>query len=161
MRIHYNPNKDLPILPETYWHQVIVPIYIPSLEGYYSESFEVLKICLESLFQTSHDKTYFTCINNGSGDFVKDYLNQLLAEGKIHEVIHTTNIGKINSILKGINGHDFQIITVTDSDVLFLSGWQQESYSMFQAFPKLAALSTSPNSKLYKFHTWNIIKEFI
>lgn len=161
MRLHYNPNKDLPITPETFWHQVIIPIYIPKLEGYYSESFEVLKICLESLFKTSHERTYFTCINNGSGDFVKDYLDQLLSEGKIHEVIHTTNIGKINSILKGINGHDFQIITVTDSDVIFLSGWQHECYSMFLAFPKLAALSTTPNPKLYKFHTWNIIKEFV
>ena len=161
MRIHYNPNKDLPIVPEAYWHQVIIPIYIPNQEGYYSESFEILKICLTSLFQTSHDKTFITCINNGSGEFVKDYLNELLSEGKIHEAIHTTNIGKINSILKGINGHDFQIVTVTDSDVLFLSGWQKETYSMFLAFPKLAALSTTPNSKLYKFHTWNIIKEFI
>lgn len=161
MRISNNPNKDLRIVPETFWHQVIIPVYIPNQEGYHQESFEVFKICLESLFKTCHSKTYFTCINNGSGDFLKEYLDGLFSEGKIHEVIHTTNIGKVNSILKGLNGHDFKIVTVTDSDVLFLSGWQQECYSMFCSFPKLAALSTTPNPKLFKFHTWNIIKEFL
>jgi len=160
MRKEYNPNKDKPLPLNPFFHQVIVPIYIPLTVGYHRDSFNILKICLQSLFKTSHEKTFFTCINNGSGPEVREYLNQLLQEGQIQEVIHTENIGKVNSILKALNGHDFDLVTITDSDVLFLPGWQEEGYAMFKAFRKLAALSTSPNPRLLKFHTWNLILEF-
>lgn len=160
MRIIHNPNKDKPLSSSPFFHQVIVPIYIPHLENYHKDSFTILKICLESLFKTSHKKTFFTCVNNGSCAEVRDYLNQQLDLGRIHEVIHTENIGKVNAILKALKGHDFDLVTMTDSDVLFLPDWQKESYAMFRSFKKLAALSTSPNPKLLKFHTWNLILEF-
>lgn len=160
MRIEYNPNRDQQLTSSPFFHQVIIPVYIPLKEGYHRDSFNILKICLESLFKTAHKKTFFTCVNNGSGPEVREYLNQLFEQGKIQEVIHTENIGKVNSILKALKGHDFDLVTIADSDVLFLPGWQEEGYAMFRSFKKLAALSTSPNPKLLKFHTWNLIHEF-
>jgi hypothetical protein len=124
MRIGFNPNKDKIQESSEFFHQVIVPVYIPNQEGYFKDSFAILRYSLQSLFKTCHTKTYFTIVNNGSCDSVVDYLNALHHENKIQELIHTTNIGKLNAILKGITGQQFPIITITDADVLFLNDWQ-------------------------------------
>ena len=157
MRVGFNPNKDKPLVKSYYNHQVIVPVYIPNQEGYFKDSFQILQYCLESLFKTSHPKTYFTIVNNGSCTEIIDYLNQLYQEGKIHEVIHTTSIGKLNAILKGLSGHQFDLITITDADVLFINGWQKATYDVFEAFPKAGVISTTPNPKIIRYYTGNLI----
>lgn len=144
MRVGFNPNKDKQIASAGFYHQVIVPVYIPHFEGYFEKSFEVLKLSLQSLFQTIHDKTYITIVNNGSCEEVLLFLNQLLQEGKIHEVIHTTNIGKVNAILKGIVGHDFELVTITDADVLFLPNWQSETLKVFRTIPQAGVVGIVP-----------------
>lgn len=156
MRIGFNPNKDKPQEPNDFFHQVIIPVYIPNQEGYFKDSFKILKHCLESLFKTIHQKTFISIINNGSADYVKDYLNELFKEKKIHELIHTKNIGKLNAVLKGISGHDFKFVTVSDCDVLFLKNWQKESYAVFQKFSKTGAVCPTPSSKSLKSNSFNI-----
>ena len=157
MRVGYNPNKDKPLEKSNYNHQVIVPVYIPNHRGYFKDTFQILQLCLESLFKTSHTKTYFTIVNNGSCQEVITYLNLLHQENKIHEVIHTTAIGKLNAILKGLTGHQFPLITIADADVLFLNDWQKATYEVFQEFPKVGVVSTTPSSKVLKQHTQNTI----
>jgi len=159
MRIGYNPNKDKEKIITDYFHQVIMPVYIPNNEGYFKDSFEIFKYSLQSLFKTSHDKTYFSIINNGSSTEVKEYIDDLFQNGKINEVIHVDNIGKLNAILKGISGHNFQFITVTDADVLFMNDWQSETYKVYENFPKTGAVSTTPSSKVVKQFTSNVIIE--
>lgn len=159
MRIGFNPNKDKLLIKYDYTHQVIIPVYIPNQEGYFKESFEILQYCLESLLKTSHANTYFTIVNNGSCVEIIDYLNQLYHENKIHEVIHTTAVGKLNAILKGLTGHQFDLVTITDADVLFLNNWQRATYDVFEAFPKAGAVSTTPSSKVLKQATANLIVE--
>ena len=119
MRIGYNPHKDKPQDKSEYTHQVIIPVYIPNFDGYFKDSFEIVQQCLNSLFFTSHNKTFFTVVNNGSCKEIADYLNQLFEQQKIHEVIHTENIGKLNSVMKGLVGNNIRLVTISDSDVLF------------------------------------------
>lgn len=157
MRIGSNPNKDKELQKSDFIHQVIVPVYIPHQEEYFKDSFKILKLCLESLFITSHAKTYFTIVNNGSCQEIVSYLNQLHNENKIHEVIHTTAIGKINAILKGLTGHQFELVTISDADVLFLDKWQKATYEVLVAFPKAGAIGTTPSSKVLKQFTSNVI----
>lgn len=159
MRIGFNPNKDKIQVPNDYFHQVIIPVYIPNQEGYFKDSLAILHYCLDSLFKTSHDKTYFTIVNNGSCQEVIDYLQKMFLENKIQELIHTTNIGKLNAILKGITGQQFPIITITDADVLFLNDWQKATYEVFEVFPKAGAVSTTPNSKMLRYFTSNVLFE--
>lgn len=156
MRIGFNPNKDATLDGNNFSHQVIVPVYIPSLEGYFKDSFGILKLCLTSLFATCHSQTYFTVADNGSCMEVAHYLDQLREEGQLHEVIHTPNIGKLNAVLKSLTGGNFPLITVTDADVLFLDGWQAETYEVFANFPKTGAVCPTPSSKSFKTHTANI-----
>lgn len=159
MRIGYNPNKDKIQGPNEFFHQVIVPVFIPNQEGYFKDSFTILHYCLQSLFKTSHPKTYFTIVNNGSCVEVVDYLNALHHENKIHELIHTTNIGKLNAVLKGNTGQKFPLITITDADVLFLNDWQKATYQIFEAFPKAGAVCPTPSSKSFNNNTFNLVFE--
>ncbi len=159
MRIGFNPQKDKKQAPNDFFHQVVIPVYIPNREGYFRDSFKILRLCLQSLFKTSHNRTYFTLVNNGSCKEVRVYLDELFQEGKIHEVIHTTNIGYINAMLKGITGQQFPFITNADADVLFLDNWQEATYDIFKVFPKSGAVSPAPNSKMLKFLTANIFFE--
>jgi hypothetical protein len=156
MRIGLNPNKDQKITTSDCLHQVVVPVYIPNLEGYFKDGLTILKYCLESLLKTSHSQTYFTIINNGSCIEVIEYLVSLKHNQQIHELINTTNIGKLNAVLKGLVGHSFPLITIADSDVLFLSGWQKATYAVFEGFPKTGAVCPTPSSRSYKTYTSNI-----
>lgn len=159
MRIGFNPEKDKIKKKEDFFHQVVMPVYIPNLEGYFTDSFQILKYSLESLIKTSHNKTYISIVNNGSCSEVIDYLQDMFNENKIHEIIHLTNIGYINAILKGIVGHKFTLVTAADADVLFLNNWQEETYKVFQEFPKAGAVCTTPSSKSFNDKTFNILFE--
>lgn len=157
MRIGINPNRDKIIEANDFFHQVIIPVYIPNEEDYFKDSFQILKYCLESLFKTSHVNTYFTVVNNGSCQGVVDYLNTLHQSGRVQEIMHTSAIGKMNAILKGLIGQNFKLVTITDADVLFLNNWQNESYKIFEAFPKAGFVNPCPLSKVLKRYTYNII----
>ena len=157
MRIGFNPQKDKEQAPNDFFHQVVIPVYIPNQEGYFKDSFAILKLCLESLFKTIHEKTFVTIVNNGSDISVANYLDLLLKENKIQELIHTENIGKLNAILKGFAGHNIELVTISDADVLFLANWQRETYQVFESFPKAGSVSPCPNSRLLKYYTANIL----
>ena len=157
MRVGLNPNKDIKIQQSNYNHQIVIPVYIPNSEDYFKNSFTILKLCLESLFKTSHKNIYITIVDNGSCEQVKKYLDDLYYDKKINEIIHTSNIGKINSVLKGIVGHSFKYITISDSDVLFLNNWQKETYQVFNTYEKAGVVGLTPSLKTTYNLTANIL----
>lgn len=157
MRIGYNPHKDKVQEESRYLHQIIIPVYIPNQEGYFKDSFAILKLCLESLFNTIHEKTFVSIVNNGSATIVSDYLDLLLKENKIQELIHTENIGKLNAILKGLAGNDIELVTISDSDVLFLPNWQKETVKVFAAVPKAGVVGIVPQFKTYESNCGNVL----
>lgn len=157
MRIGYNPQKDQVHEASDYLHQVIIPVYIPNQEGYFKGSFEILKLCLDSLFKTIHSKTYVTIVNNGSDTIVVDYLDLLFKENKIQELIHTDNIGKLNAILKGLVGNAIELVTISDSDVLFLPYWQKETLKVFANVSKAGVVGIVPQFKSYESNCGNVL----
>lgn len=157
MRVGFNPHKDQPQEEPEYLHQIIIPVYIPNHLDYFKDSFKIFKICLSSLFASIHNKTFITIVNNGSGSFVKDYLNELLEENRINEVIHTQNIGKLNAILKGLTGNNMELVTITDADVLFLPNWQKETVKVFAQLPKVGVVGIVPQFKTYEVSCGNVI----
>lgn len=159
MRVGFNPQKDRLLEPSPYFHQVVLPVYLPHADGYFKDGLRILQLCLTSLFRTMHDGTYVTVVNNGSSAEVREYLEARRAAGQIHEVVHTTNIGYINAMLKGVSGHRFPLLTTADSDVLFLNGWQEATYRVFRAFPKAGAVSPVPNSRMLRVMTANLLCE--
>ncbi|MBD3583438.1 glycosyltransferase family A protein [Flavobacterium selenitireducens] len=156
MRQGYNPQKDKAEVLSEYYHQVIIPVFLPNRDGYFKDGLQILHYCLRSLLLTIHPKTFITIVNNGSSAEVAAYLEDLRLKGEIHELVHTTNIGKINAVIKGLGGHSFELVTVADADVMFLSGWQDACYEVFRDFPKAGAVCTTPSSKSLRTHTANI-----
>ncbi len=161
MRVGFNPNKNQEIDETVYFHQVIIPVYIPHFKDYFSESFDIFKLSLESLFLTCHNQTYFTIINNGCCDEVVRYLDDLYKKKKIHTLTHTDNIGKMNAISKGLAGHNFALITITDADVLFLNNWQEETYLVFEKFPRTGTVCPTPMPKLYSYLSEKILRTYL
>lgn len=157
MRVGYNPYKDKKNDDSKYVHQIIMPVYIPYQEGYFKDSFKILKLCLDSLFATIHKKTFITIVNNGSDIVVADYLELLLKQNKIHELIHTENIGKLNAIVKGLAGSNIELVTISDSDVLFLDNWQRETVNVFNSVPKAGVVGIVPQFKMYQSYCGNIL----
>ena len=157
MRVGFNPHKDVCVEDSTYFHQVIIPVFIPNQKDYFRDSFEILKICLKSLFETIHKRTFITIVNNGSCNEIRDYLTELYENSKINEIIHTENIGKLNAILKGIVGNNIELVTIADSDVLFLEGWQDETAKIFKSVDKAGVVGLTPQFKMYESYCGNII----
>ncbi|MDC7995709.1 glycosyltransferase [Altibacter sp. HG106] len=160
MRIGTNPEKNTEVAQGDFYHQLVIPVYIPEDQGYYKDSFVIFKHCIQSVLKSCHPQTFITLVDNGSMAKVASYIDTLYQEQKIHEVIHTTNVGKINAFFKGIGGHRFSLITIADADVLFLNGWQAASYAIFEAYPKTGFVSTTPNPKLWKYHTGALLWRF-
>ena len=159
MRIGSNPNKQVSQKESAYTHQIIIPVYIPNEEDYFKDGLKILKLCLDSLFNTIHKKTYITIVNNGSCKEVVAYLDQLFLEKKIKELIHTDNIGKINAVFKGLAGNNIELVTVADSDVLFLPNWQIETLKIFNEVPKAGVVGLTPQFKMYQANCGNVIFE--
>lgn len=159
MRIGFNPYKDLVIEETQYNHQIVIPVYIPNQDGYYKESFKILRLCMESVFKTTHSKTFITVVNNGSSPEIAAYLDELFALKKIHEIIHTDNIGKLNAILKGLAGNQIELVTISDSDVLFLEGWQKETLAVFNNFPKAGVVGIVPQMRGFGSFCGNLVVE--
>lgn len=157
MRKGINPLKDKKNIECEYFHHVILPVYIPHHKDYFKDSLPVLKLCLKSLFKTTHSKTYISIINNGSSKDVSEFLQGLLKEEKIHELMQTVNIGKFNAVLKGLVGHNIPLITIADSDVLFLSGWQEATNEVFGTFKKAGVVGLTPQFKSYENLSGNVI----
>ncbi|WP_298156748.1 glycosyltransferase [Flavobacterium sp.] len=159
MRVGSNPNKQVDQQPSPYKHQVIIPVYIPHEEDYFKDSLQILKICIESLLKTIHNKTFVSIVNNGSCETVTHYLNTLLEDKKIHELIHTHNIGKINAVFKGISGNNIELVTISDADVLFVSGWQAETLKIFSHLPRVGVIGLTPQFRTFNSHCGNIITD--
>ncbi len=157
MRIGKNPNYKITIEASEYIHQIIIPVYIPNEDGYFKDAYRIFKICLESLFSTAHKKTFITIVNNGSCKKVVGYLDSLFLEKKINELIHTDNIGKINAVFKGLAGNNIELVTISDSDVMFLPHWQYETVNIFKTIPKAGVVGITPQFKLYESKCGNVI----
>ena len=157
MRIGSNPeikNKDIKI---NAYHRVIIPVYIPNFEGYFSDLLEVFKLCLESLLKTVHNETRITIFNNNSHQLVKEYIDSKYSESNIiDQVFHSKeNLGKVNAILASSQGNLEPLITITDADVLFKKGWQKAVEEVYIGFPEAGMVSPVPSPLAYNNLTAN------
>lgn len=145
MRQGSNPQKAEKKLSLVTHHRIVAVVYIPNEEGFYKDSFEVFKTCLNSLVVTINSKAAITIVNNGSHKKVSDLLHLYLEEKKIDTLIsHNLNIGKIDAMIGAARGAREKYITLTDSDILFVKGWQEKVEEVFTLFPNVGSVSPIP-----------------
>lgn len=139
--------------PAKYVNQVVKPErvtvallnYIPFLSGFYKESLDVLKLSLGSMRQEAGLPFDLLVFDNGSCAEVRDHLVAEKEAGHIQFLILSEkNLGKggaWNMMLAGAPG---EIISYTDSDVLFYPNWLVRSVELLETFPRVGMVTARP-----------------
>ena len=160
MRIGQNPAKSIDKVVQPAKVTITVVTYIPFLSGYYAESLEVLKVCLDSIQQSTGSRdpaapAYDLMIfDNASCLEVRDYLLDAHHLGHIqYLILSDRNLGKggaWNVIFQGAPG---KIVAYSDSDVYFYPGWLEHSVEILEHYPNVGMVTARPLRTPRKFFT--------
>jgi len=145
MRKGQNPAKFVKHVAKPERITVAVLTYIPFLSGYYAESLDVLKACLNSLWRNTKLSFDLLIFDNGSCPEVVGFLQRAFQEGRIqYLVLSEKNLGKggaWNVIFEATPG---EILAYTDSDAYFHSGWLEASLEVLETFPNVGMVTSRP-----------------
>jgi glycosyltransferase involved in cell wall biosynthesis len=145
MRKGQNPAKFVKDVAHPERITVALLNYIPFLSGFYAETLDVLKVSLESMRKDAGLPFDLMVFDNGSCPEVRDFLVKEKEEGRIQYLILAgKNMGKggaWNVMLAGAPG---EIISYTDSDVLFSPNWLKRSVDILETFPKVGMVTARP-----------------
>jgi len=145
MRKGQNPAKFVKDVPRPERITVALLNYIPFLSGFYAETLDVLKVSLESVRKDAGLPFDLMVFDNGSCAEVRDFLVKEKEEGRIqYLILAEKNMGKggaWNVVLAGAPG---EIISYTDSDVLFSPNWLKRSMEILETFPNVGMVTARP-----------------
>lgn len=116
--------------------------YIPNHEGWFQESFEILKICIASIRANTAEPFDLMVFDNGSAENVVDWLVEQHKEGSI-QYLHLCddNVGRVGSWNYLFSCAPGNWIAFTDSDVYFYPGWFEAMSQVYSAFPLAGSVS--------------------
>ncbi len=154
MRVGQNPAKSIDSVPQPADVTVAVVTYIPFMSGYYAQSLDVLKVCLESIWENTGAAYDLLVFDNASCPEVTDYLGDLQRQERIqYLVLSDKNVGKggaWNFIFQAAPG---EVVAYTDSDVRFYPGWLTESLAILDAYPQAGMVTARPMRTPEAFYT--------
>jgi len=182
MRVGQNPAKFVKDVAKPAQITVAVLNYIPFLSGFYAEMMDVLKVCLNSIWENTDLPYDLMVFDNGSCEEVQQYLLDEHETGRIHYLLLSEkNLGKggaWNIIFGGAPG---EIIAYADNDCLFKKGWLGKSLEILETYPNVGMVTARPfrtKEELYsqtvswaeqtpevrcergQFIPWEVFKEF-
>ena len=145
MRKGQNPAKFVKDVARPERITVALLNYIPFLSGFYAETLDVLKACLDSMRKDAGLPFDLMVFDNGSCPEVREFLVKEKEEGRIqYLILAEKNMGKggaWNVMLAGAPG---EIIAYTDSDVLFYPGWLKKSVELLETYPNVGMVTARP-----------------
>ena len=145
MRKGQNPAKFVKVVARPERITVALLNYIPFLSGFYAETLDVLKLCMESMRKDAGLPFDLMVFDNGSCPEVRDFLVKEKDEGRIqYLILAEKNMGKggaWNVMLAGAPG---EVIAYTDSDVLFSPKWLSRSVEILETFPNVGMVTARP-----------------
>ncbi len=145
MRVGQNPAKSIEQVVHPKNITVATVTYIPHLKGFYAQSLEVLKSCLNSLWENTALPYDLLVYDNNSCAEVQEFLLDVKEKGLIQYLIMSDkNLGKggaWNFIFQGSPG---EVIAYSDSDVLFYPGWLENSMKILETFPNVGMVTGRP-----------------
>jgi hypothetical protein len=145
MRKGQNPAKFVNTVSRPQRITAAVLSFIPFLSGYYAESLDVLRACLDSM-RTDAGLPFDTLVfDNGSCAEVREYLLAEHDSGRIqYLVLSEHNVGKGGAWNMIIGGAPGEILSYCDSDVLFSPQWLRRSVELLEAFPDVGMVTARP-----------------
>jgi len=145
MRKGQNPAKFVKDVARPERITVALLNYIPFLSGFYAETLDVLKVCMDSMRKDAGLPFDLMVFDNGSCPEVREFLVKEKEEGRIqYLILSEKNMGKggaWNVMLAGAPG---EIIAYTDSDVLFSPNWLSRSVEILETFPNVGMVTARP-----------------
>lgn len=157
-----NPQKKEKKIELQFQHRLIILVYLPQKEGYYKNIFDVFKLCLESAITTINSSCAITVVNNASCKEVVDFINDKYQNNEINAVIHhNENIGKMDAIVGAARASREPLITISDVDILFKFGWQQEVEKNFNFFKNVGSVSPIAVKSTYRYANSSTLAKII
>ncbi len=157
-----NPQKQSKKIQLRCQHRLIIVVFIPSLEGYYKDVLEVFKLCLDSAITTTNSNCAITVVNNASCKQVSQYLEDKLEAKSIDTIIHhEENIGKIDALVGAARASREPILTISDVDILFKQGWQNETEKIFSNIKNVASVSPIPCRNFKNYETSSTLNKIL
>jgi glycosyltransferase involved in cell wall biosynthesis len=118
--------------------------YIPSQNGYFSQSLEILKYQIASVHFSTEDFDLLV-FDNGSSQEVQEELRNLSANGLIDFlVLSRFNLGKTGALNWILAALPNELIGFADGDVLFRPAWLVETEHIFSVFPNAGLVTAQP-----------------
>lgn len=121
---------------------VVVLTYVPNDIGYFSNRFDVSRVCIESILMNTTVPYDLMVFDNGSGSEVVDYLRTLRDSGKIDFLILSNqNVGKIGALQIIFRAAPGSVIAYSDDDIFFLPRWLESQLEVLDTYPNVGAVT--------------------
>jgi glycosyltransferase involved in cell wall biosynthesis len=154
MRKGQNPAKFVNQVAKPERITVALLNYIPFISGFYAEALDVLKVSMASMRKDPGLNFDLLVFDNGSCNEVRDYLVAEKDAGWIqYLLLSEKNLGKGGAWNIMLSGAPGEIISYTDSDVLFYPGWLARSVELLEAFPNAGMVTGRPFRTNPDFHS--------
>jgi len=155
MRVGYNPVKVMkpPLTPP---HEItaVIVTFIPYLSGYYEESLEVLKLCLESMRRNTSIPFDLVVFDNASCTDVREYLEEKQEQGFIQYLIFSEkNLGIPGAWNFALRATPGQYLVFSDYDIYFHSDWLEVQMELMHTFPNVGMVTGIPVRSPIKYST--------
>lgn len=145
MRVGQNPIKSVESIAPPAPVTVVVINYIPFLSGYYAQSLDVFKLCLQSLLANTEGAYDLMVFDNGSCTEVREFL---LAQQKAGHIQYLTlaerNLGKPGAWNIALAAAPGEFVAYADSDVYFYPGWLPASLAALKTFLQAGMVTAMP-----------------
>ena len=146
MRVGVNPAKAVQKAPKPAPLTVVMVTYIPYTSGYYRESLDVLRLCLESLWRNTANHTFDVLVfDNASGPEARAFLLEAHRRGHIqYLLLSRQNLGVVGAWNIAFQAAPGEIIAYADGDVYFHPGWLDASLEILETFPRVGMVTARP-----------------
>ncbi len=124
---------------------VAVLTWIPSLDGYFHQRLEILKLSLNSLLAHTSQPRDLMVMDNGSCPEVVAYLTDLHQRGAIdYLLLSRRNLGKIGAFQVLFHAAPGEIVAYSDDDILYYPDWLEAHLRILDVYPRAGMVSGIP-----------------
>ena len=154
MRIGQNPAKSINKVVQPKDVTVAILSYIPTLGGYYAQGLDILKTCLNSIWENTQLPFDLMVFDNSSCSPVREYLRNAQEDGKIqYLVLSERNYGKAGAWNFIFGAAPGKYIAYADSDVYHHPGWLEPQIQLLERFQRTGMVTGMPMWTPEKYST--------
>lgn len=144
-RIGMNPARKIKTDYQPEEVTVAMLTYIPSLEGYFQDRLDVLKLSISSLVAHTETPFDFLVFDNGSCPKVIQYLRDLNEKGIINYLLLSSqNVGVEGGVRILSQATTGKYFAYSNDDVYYYPGWLRAHLRILETYPRVGMVSGTP-----------------